>query len=88
MLVGSEDYLILYFCYEIRILTTTLTPSFHSDFQTELFDLILKLHHINLTFKQIAERLNKRGLKTPRGKIFEANYVFSIMKKDLSEMKR
>ncbi len=66
MLVGSEDYLIQYFCYEIRIFTTTLTPSFYSNFQTELSDLILKSHHINLTFNQIAERLNKRGLKTPR----------------------
>jgi hypothetical protein len=88
LLVGTEDYLITYFCYEIKILTTTLTPSFYSDFQMQLSDLILKYHNLNLTFKQIAERLNKKGLKTPRGKIIKANHCFSIMKKRLKRDER
>jgi len=86
--VGISDYLIPYFCYEINIQTSTLTPSFYTPFQTELSDLILKYHNRNLTFKQIAERLNKKGLKTLRGKTFEANHVFGLMKKRLKRDER
>ena len=88
MLVGTEGDLIPYICYDIKILTTALTPSFYTSFQTELSDLILKLHNKNLTFKQIAERLNKRGLKSPRNKTLGANHVFSIMKKRLKRDER
>ena len=82
--MGSEGDLIPYICYDIKILTTALTPSSYTTFQTQLSDLILKLRNKNMTFKQIAERLNKQGLKSPHNKTLGANHVYSIMKKRLN----
>lgn len=34
-----------------------------------------------MTYSQISKRLNDEGYKTPRGKRFSGNHVFSIFKK-------
>jgi hypothetical protein len=59
--------LIPYICYDLTIITSTLTPSFYSTFQTQLLEKILKYRKQNVTFKEIADKLNEeRQLSTQR----------------------
>lgn len=53
----------------------------YSDYQTELHDLIQKLHDEGMGYRKIAQWLNENGYKTPRGKKFFNTHVFSILKK-------
>ena len=72
-------------------MTVDLTCSYlwespYSSYQQEVFSLICKLHDEDgLDFKQVSDWLNGNGYKTPRGKVFKENHVWSIyMKKQRS----
>ena len=81
MLYSNDDEVMPYICYDVKILTGALTPYIYSDYQTELYGKVKKLRDKNLTFKEIANKLNEHGQISTRGKILKANHVFSILKK-------
>ena len=57
-----------------------LTPVY-SVYQQSLYDKITSLREKEINFVQIANWLNTKGYKTPRGRIFRNNHVHSIVKK-------
>jgi len=69
--------------YSLRM-TVDLTCSYlwkspYSFYQQELFSLICKLHEEDgMNFKQVSDWLNGNGYKSPRGKVFQENHVWSI----------
>ena len=50
-------------------------------YQQSLYDKITSLREKGMNFVQIANWLNTKGYKTPRGRIFRNNHVQSIVKK-------
>ena len=80
------------FCYTlITLITITITitykniyPSKYTEYQQYLYDRIKGYKECFVTpigWKQMGEILTSEGLKTPLGKIFKSNNVFSIYKK-------
>lgn len=53
----------------------------YSEYQVFLHDKIKELHDAGMGYRRIAHWLRERGYKTPRGKRFFANHVFSILKR-------
>ena len=54
----------------------------YSERQTKLHRIIVKLYEKhNLGFKEIADKFNKLGIKTPRGKTFSSASIHSILKR-------
>ena len=41
-----------------------------------------------MDFKQVSDWLNSNGYKTPRGKVFRQNHVWSIYKKKMKSLER
>ena len=56
-------------------------PPPYSDYQSELHDLIQRLHDEGMGYRKIAEWLNEHGYKTLRGRGFFNTHFFSILKK-------
>ena len=77
---GSDvDY---YLCFTATLTSSRLSnPAPYSDYQSELHDLIQRLHDKGMGYRKIAYWLNDNGYKTPRGKKFFNTHVFSILKK-------
>lgn len=66
-----------------------LWTSTYSPYQQQLFDLITsKYDHEGCNFKQVSDWLNANGYKTPRGKTFKENHVWSIYKKKNRSIQR
>ena len=61
------------------------SPSFwvspYSDYQEFLSLTIRRFREDDMTYRQISKWFNDEGYKTPRGKRFSGNHVFSIQKK-------
>ena len=70
----------------VELTSSNLWTSPYTPYQQEVYDIVRKLHEDDRwNFKQISDWLNGNGYKTPRGKVFQKNHVWSIyMKKQRS----
>ena len=53
----------------------------YTEYQYFLYETISELREKGMTFNQIADHLNKRGILSLRGKQFRGAHVHSILKK-------
>ncbi|MCX6303979.1 MAG: recombinase family protein [Bacteroidetes bacterium] len=79
--------------YSLRMSVDLESPNLWTSpytlYQQELYGIIRKLHEDDgWNFKQISDWLNGNGYKTPRGKVFKENHVWSIYTKKLRSIKR
>jgi hypothetical protein len=66
----------------VKLTSSNLWVSTYTPYQQELYDIISKLHDDDgWDFKQVSDWLNGKGYKTPRGKTFKENHVWSIYTK-------
>jgi len=71
-----------YLCFTATLTSSRLSnPAPYSNYQSELHDLIQRLHDEGMGYRRIAQWLNENGYQTPRGKRFFNTHVFSILKK-------
>ena len=61
-----------------------LSGNYYSNYQLFLYQTISEHREQGMTFDAIAERLNKEGYLTVRGKKFRGTHVHSILKKRLA----
>ena len=71
----------LTFNFTIAYRSPTLTGNRYSSYQLFLYQTISEYREQGMTFNAIAERLNKKGYLTVRGKQFKGAHVHSILKK-------
>ena len=67
--------------FDINITEKNLNNYFYSEHQQYLYDTIKELHEKGLGYRKISNWFNERNIRTPRGREFKGNYVFSILKK-------
>lgn len=77
----SSEHVEAYLCFTVTLKTSRLHVVPYSDYQQFLHDTIKKLHDSGMGYRKIAEWLRDRDYKTPRGKRFYNNHVFSILKR-------
>ena len=70
-----------FFCFTITIRRPILHMPHYTEYQFYLYETILKLRDKGMTFNQIADHLNKKGILSVRGKKFRGAHVHSIVKK-------
>jgi len=70
-----------FFCFTITIRRPPLTASHYTEYQYFLYETISKLREKRMTFNQIADQLNKKKIRSTRGKKFSGANVHSIMKR-------
>ena len=70
-----------YLHFTLSLSSPNLLTPVYSVYQQSLYDKITSLREKGMNFVQIANWLNMKGYKTPRGRIFRNNHVHSIMKK-------
>ena len=76
--IGNSDLL---FCFDITCRIPCLQVPVYSEYQHFLCKTISELREKGLTFNQIADHLNKKGILSVRGKKFRGAHVHSIIKK-------
>ena len=69
--------------FDVELTTTALSVSVLSQGQQERHDLIQKLHNEGLRDADIADYLNERNIKTPKGKQYYRELVSVTRKKVL-----
>ena len=87
--VGSYSTVTEYFGYGVlpylhftlSLSSPNLLTPVYSVYQQSLYDKITSLREKGINFVQIANWLNTKGYKTPRGRIFRNSHVHSIVKK-------
>ena len=67
--------------FTITVSSSNLNNYFYSEHQQYLYETIKELHQKGLGYRKISNLFNERNIKTPRGREFKGNYVFSILKK-------
>jgi hypothetical protein len=73
----------------VELISSNLWVSPYSEYQKGLFSLICKLHDDDgMDFQKVSDWLNENGYKTPRGKIFKGNHVWSIYQKKKKSIER
>ena len=72
----------------MEITTKSLSISVISDEQSLRHELILKLHNEGLTDKEIAQYLNSKNIKTPKGKLYYQELVWVTRDKFLKRNRR
>ena len=70
-----------FFCFTITIRRPIFHIQHYSKYQYFLYKTISKLREKGMTFNQIADHLNKKGILSTRGKKFRGAHVHSILKK-------
>ena len=70
-----------FFCFTITIRRPILHIQHYSKYQYFLYKTISKLRAKGMTFNQIADHLNRKGILSVRGKKFRGAHVHSILKK-------
>ena len=70
-----------YLHFTLSLSSPNLLTPVYSVYQQSLYDKITSLREKGMNFVQIANWLNTKGYKTPRGRIFRNNHVHSIVKK-------
>jgi hypothetical protein len=75
--------------FGVQLTSSNLWTSPYTPYQQELYDIICKLHEEDgWDFKRISDWLNGNGYKTPRGKVFYKNHVWSIYIKKNKSIER
>ena len=73
----------------VELVSSNLWVSPYSLYQQELFSIICSRHDEDgWNFKQVSDWLNENGYKTPRGKTFRENHVWSIYIKKQRSIQR
>ena len=75
----------LTFNFTLTCRSPALSGNYYSDYQLFLYQTITEHREQGLTFDAIADRLNKEGYLTVRGKKFRVAHVHSILKKRLAK---
>ena len=70
-----------FFCFTITIRRPILHMPHYTEYQYYLYETISELREKGMTFNQIADHLNKKGILSVRGKKFRGAHVHSIIKK-------
>ena len=68
-------------CFDLNLSSQNLWTPKYSDYQFFLYETITEQREKGKTYDQIAERLNKKGYLSVRGKKFRGAHVHSIVKK-------
>ena len=71
----------VFFCFTITIRRPILHVPLYTKYQYYLYETLSELREKGMSFNQIAEYLNKKGIETVRGKVFRGAHVHSIVKK-------
>jgi hypothetical protein len=71
----------VFFCFIITYRTPLLQLPLYSQYQFFLYKTISDLREKGMTFNQVANHLNKKGILSVRGKKFRGAHVHSIIKK-------
>ena len=77
-LIGNSDLL---FSFDITYRIPCLQVPVYSEYQYLLYETISELREKGMTFNQVADHLNKKGILSVRGKKFKSAHVHSIIKK-------
>ena len=77
-LVKDSD---LFFLFDLTTASTSLNNQNYSEYQYFLYNTISELFHKGMNYKEIADWLNERDIKTARGKRFRNAHTHSILKK-------
>ena len=78
-----------YLTMVLQVSSPNLWTSPYSDYQSKLFEIIKTKHEDEgLNFQQISNWLNENHFKTPRGKVFKQNHVWSIYTKKKMSIQR
>ena len=70
-----------FFSFTITIRRPILHMPHYTEYQHYLYETISELREKGMTFNQIADHLNKKGILSVRGKKFRGAHVHSIIKK-------
>ena len=76
--IGNSDLL---FCFDITYRIPCLQVPVYSEYQHFLYETISDLREKKMSFNQIADHLNKKGILSVRGKKFRGAHIHSIIKK-------
>ena len=71
----------LFFSFNLTTRSNSLNNKFYSQYQYFLYNTISNLFDKGMNHKQIADWLNTRDIKTPRGHKFSNAHSHSILKK-------
>ena len=67
--------------FDLTTISTSLNNQKYSEYQYYLYNTISELFHKGMNYKEIADYLNEKGIKTARGKTFRNAHTHSILKK-------
>ena len=67
--------------FDLTLSSQNLITPVYSVYQQLLYDKIISQREKGMNYVQIANWLNAKGYKTPRGRFFRNNHVHSIVKK-------
>ena len=81
VLWGNMKHIDNFYCFDVIQRVPLLQLPNYSGYQHFLYDTITNLRKKGMSFGKIALWLNKKGHKTPRGKVFKGTHVHSIVKK-------
>jgi DNA-binding transcriptional MerR regulator len=70
-----------YTTFNLVLRSTKLWVSPYSEYQEDLWKVIIGLRNQGLSYNKIAHYLNENEYKTPRNKTFRGPHVHSIVKK-------
>ena len=70
-----------YLCIHLKIETKTLSKTYLDPDHQALIDSILELKESGLNCRQIADKLNAKGVKSWNGKKFYPELVFGVIRK-------
>ena len=77
----DEPNIQVFLLFTIKITASHLKKTRYNPYQLKLWKIIKEKHDTGMGYRRISDWLNKHGYKTPRGKKFKNNHVFSILKK-------
>lgn len=78
----------VFLCFELEITTESLWFGPYTPHQRLVFAKVSKLRQQNLTWAQIAEKLNEDSIPTARGCLWTGAHVHSVMKKSALRRQR
>ena len=67
--------------FDLTLSSQNLITPVYSVYQQLLYEKIISHREKGMNYVQIANWLNAKGYKTPRGRFFQNNHVHSIVKK-------
>ena len=67
--------------FTVTVSSSNLNNYFYSEHQKYLYNTIKELHGKGLGYRKISNWFNEGNIRTPRGREFKNNSVYSILKK-------